>query len=404
LSEEIEFPGELEIWAESLKVPVQELQGEYESQIEKLSGNHPEWNDDQVAGRALKITFSFAKSLRRSRAKPYDIMVIGMSGVRDMNAGKRNRMIEMYIDETTREAALAGIDEENARVKVLINQESGKETPIVVDTREFIEWEEAGGKKRRAKNRYFGKELPILPVRDMVAVGMKSFPDGDEVAELQVIRISAMRGPAEQEPPMWVPIRTRLNIRSDLGIYADARTAQATTWGTKVDVGWVADDIDTLQGKYDFLGGMPDIFQVPDLGEELDAWHELNADDWNRFCIVEGDIAFLATEPNATGNYSLAIEDMEAFDLEADATQGFLPGELYEYVEEYAEGTHVRAIVRTNKSDVWDSEKNAVADPDPETGEIPQRIQFNYLMVVPDPDNLIYREEFDEADEIEYQE
>jgi len=393
------YPKELSKWAESLKIPIEELEGRYDEEVEKLTTNHPEWDSEQIASRALKSTFAFAKSLKRTRAKPYDIMVIGLSGVRDMNTRKRNTLLTMYANEADRDAALAG--HEGARVKVLINPETGEETPIVVDDREMIEWDDATtGKHRTAKNRYYGKELPVLYVRDILAVGMKSFPDDDEAADLKVLRISAMRGSAEAVPPMWEPIRTRLNIRQDHGVFADARTVGVTSWNTKIDVPWVADDIKTMEGRYEFLGNMPGMFQVEDLDESLETFHELNADDFSRFCVVEADIAFLSTEPNSTGSYSMALEDMEAFDVDAEAIQGFLPAEIYPYVKDCAEGTHVRAIVRTTKSDVWDSEKGGPADPDPETGEVPQRIQFNYLMVAPDPEGIVEREEYEDADEI----
>lgn len=395
-----EYPSELSVWADSADTTEEELQKEYDAQVAKLTDNHPDWSEQKIADRAKKIIYSQVKALKRSRAKPWDILTLGVSGTRDMNNRKRNDLLERWNNPDTKEEAIVGFD--GARIKLLIDQETGEEKAIVVDDREYIEFER-DGQKRSFKNRNYGKELEVLPVRDVIAIGHRSF----EAEDLRVLRISAMRATALTYPKIGVPIRSRLNLREENEMFCDLRTAAVTKWTTEIDIDWDIiegiEDITTPEGMFELLSRLPDWMQVADLDEELADFHEQNAEDFGRACVIEGDVVFVSTEPNATGSYSMAVEDAEAFDLEADAIQGFVPGLLKEdgYID-FDAGTHIRALVRTNKSPAWDSERNAPVEPDPETGEQEMRIQFNYLAIAADPDETVPLEDvYDEAAGIE---
>jgi len=387
------YPKELSQWASNVGVPVTELQKEYDAQLEALTANHPDWDEKKISGRATKIVYNQTKALKRSRAKPWDVLIVGVSGVRDMNSKKRRTLLERFNNPDTREEAITGF--EGARIKLLVNEESGEGTPIVVDTREIIKYTR-DGQERSFKNREYGKELAILPVRDIVGIGMPSF---DDDADLVICRISAQRASAEGCPDIGSVIRTRLNPREVNSMWADLRTAAVTKWTNVIEVDWeILDGIDptTPGGMYELLGRLPAWMQVSDLGEELDDFHEANKDDFGRACVVTGDAAFVSQEPNSNGSYQLAVEDGESFDMDAESTQGFVPAEVRDAgFLHFDSGTHLRALVRTNKSPAWDSENNRAVEPD-EDGIQEMRIQFNYLAIGADPEETVDVEDLDD--------
>jgi len=392
----MDYPNELAQWADKAGTPLAELQKEFDAEVEKLQANHPDWSETMLSTRATKIIYSTVKAMSRSKAKPYDLIVIGVSGTRDMNANKRKSLLQMYTNVDERETALIGV--KGARVHVEIDDTTGEEKLTVVDDRQMIEFER-NGQKQSFKNKNYGKSLEELHIRDIVAIGMQSFED----EELSVLRISAQRGSATVAPPIGVPIRVRLNKRDDGPGYMDMRTAAVTKWTAEIDVDWEfidGLDLTTSEGLYELLGKLPSWMQVEDLGDGLDDWHEANADDWNRVCVIEGAATFVGAEPNSTGSYSLGIEEIGSFDMDADALQGFAPEELKDFIA-FGPGTEYRALVRTNKSPAWDSETNRPVEADPDTGEQEMRVQFNYMMVAADPDATVVLDEIDEIDEIE---
>lgn len=378
------YPEELKTWADVLGKSVEELQTEFNKKVSEVAKNHPEMQPEAVSQRALKILYAEIKSEMRSRAEPFDFVSMGVSSKRDMNARKKEDMLSKWANPETRDEAVTGLD--GVRIKVTVNQETGEEKAIVVDDREWIEFER-DGKPARFKNRNYGKELAETWVRDSVAIGKRS----NSAEGFRMLRINAMRGQADSYPQLGKSLRARFTVRKEDELSAELRTVEATTWNNPITISGIP-DATSEKAMYELLGKLPDWLKVSLGSEELKDYHEKFKDDYGRIALVEGDVTYITHEPNENGSYMIVFEDESNFDLEAEGIQGYIPREVENWTH-FSPGTHVRALVRTGETAVRDRETGELTDA--------KRTIFNVFMVCADPDSKVpYVPVVDEAEEI----
>lgn len=388
------YPNEIQIWADKLGEPVKDLQQRYTEEVADVKKNHPEMADEGVKNRALKILYSKIKAEMRSRAEAFDYIPIGVTSKRDMNERKKEAMLAKYASTETREEALVGID--GVRIKVMINQETGEEKPIVVDDREWIEFER-DGKPAKFKNRGYGKELAETFVRDVIALGKRSGTSEG----WRILKINAMRGQADSYPVMGSHQKTRFNPRKEDEVSIDVRTAEATNWSSSTTIPGMP-DASTEEGMYQLLGMLPDWLKLSLGAEDLKDYHEIHKEDYSRVALVEGTVTYIGHEANENGSYMVVFEDESNFDIEAEGIQGYIGKELKDWIQ-FSPGTNVRALIRTGEGNVRDRESGELVKETNSEGELvnKKRVIFSVLGICADPEAKVeYHPVEDEAEEV----
>lgn len=389
------YPEELKVWSEKLGESVEDLQTRFTEEVALVKKNHPEMSPEVIASRALKILYSKIKSEMRSRAEPFDFIPLGLTSKRDMNARKKEDLLGRYAMPETRDESLTGSD--GVRIKVMINQETGEEKPIVVDDREWIEFER-DGKPAKFKNRGYGKELAETWVRDIIALGKRANSDEG----FRLLRINAMRGQADAVPVIGQALRTRFLVRKEDELVMDLRAAEnATVWNNAIQIPGVP-DARTEAGMYELLGKLPDWLKISLGSEELKSYHKTMSDDYSRAALIEGDVTYIGHEANENGSFSVVFEDESNFDIESEGIQGYVPKELENWIQ-FSPGTHARALVRTGEGNVRDRDTGelvTVVDGDGKKVNVKRTI-FNILGIVADPSMKIpYEPIEDDAEEV----
>jgi tellurite resistance-related uncharacterized protein len=388
------YPNELQVWADKIGEPVKDLQQRYTDEIADVKKNHPEMSDEGSKNRALKILYSKIKADMRSRAEAFDFIPMGVTSKRDMNQRKKEDFLAKYANVATRDEALTGTD--GVRVKVMINQETGEEKPIVVDDREWIEFQR-DGKDAKFKNRGFGKELAETNVRDIIAIGKRSGTSEG----WRILRINAMRSLADSWPTLGAQLKTKFNVRKEDELTVDVRAAEVTQWNNVISIPGMP-DATTEEGMYKLLGSLPDWLKTSLGSEDLKDYHEVNKEDYSRVALVEGDITYVGHDANENGSHMVVFEDESSFDIEAEGIQGYVGKELKDWIQ-FSPGTHVRALVRTGEGNVRDRESGELVTTTNDKGEKVnvKRVIFSVLGIVADPDSKVpYTPAEDEAEEV----
>lgn len=384
------YPEELKVWSEKLGESVEDLQTKFTEEVALVKKNHPEMTPEVVALRALKILYSKIKSDMRSRAEPFDFVPVGVTSKRDMNVRKKEDLLAKYANPDTREEALAGID--GIRIKVTINQVTGDETPIVVDDREWIEFQR-DGKDAKFKNRSYGKELAETWVRDEIAIGKRA----NSNEGFRILRINSLKNQAEGYPKLGQSMRSRFTVRKEDELIVDLRSVEQTSWTNLIMIPGVK-DATTEAGMYDLLGKLPDWLKTSLGSEELKDIHEKFKDDYSRVAMIEGDVTYIGHEANENGSFMIVFEDESNFDIESEGIQGYIPKELEPWIQ-FSPGTHVRALVRTGEGNVRDRDTGEFMK-DTEGNNV-KRIIFNVLGIAADPSMKIpYEPVVDETESV----
>jgi hypothetical protein len=386
----LSYPEELKVWSEKLGESVEDLQTKFTEEVALVKKNHPEMTPEVVALRALKILYSKIKSDMRSRAEPFDFVPVGVTSKRDMNVRKKEDLLAKYANPDTREEALAGID--GIRIKVTINQVTGDETPIVVDDREWIEFQR-DGKDAKFKNRSYGKELAETWVRDEIAIGKRA----NSNEGFRILRINSLKNQAEGYPKLGQSMRSRFTVRKEDELIVDLRSVEQTSWTNLIMIPGVK-DATTEAGMYDLLGKLPDWLKTSLGSEELKDIHEKFKDDYSRVAMIEGDVTYIGHEANENGSFMIVFEDESNFDIESEGIQGYIPKELEPWIQ-FSPGTHVRALVRTGEGNVRDRDTGEFMK-DTEGNNV-KRIIFNVLGIAADPSMKIpYEPVVDETESV----
>lgn len=312
-------------WSTKLSIPINEIENEFSSLLEEEGTIHSDLSEDERKQRALSRLALSYKKMMRTPAVGFEGIIIGVSDSIDMVA-KRRRTAEELFKNNPQEAVMKGITDEQGN-------------PL--DTTEL--W----GEKR---NPNFGKPLPKTNLmRNIYGVATKSSNENDTPKFFSLTIQGDKAG--NEKYPMFTPVRFMAIDKTKDDNKGKVYSLNASSFTNfKVDSSIQLPPIETI-----LQNSCSDIFSKI---EDLEEYHSLTKDDYNRIVITEGSVSTLNLEPTAFGSRVMNIEDEELALENIDAKSGvtcWLP--LRENID-FAEGSKVLVVGRTNQGKRKDDEGN----------------------------------------------
>ena len=303
-------------FAEKLSLTVEEVELEFNTLFEDEKTIHKDLDDEQQEQRALQRLALLYKKQLRSPAIGFEGILIGASDCVDIVARQKREAIELF--RTDPQLAISqGVTDENG-------------TPL--DARK--EWGEG-----RANPKY-GKPLPEHNfLRNVWGIAKSK----DSEPKFFPMVLSGKQA-EDENIPIFKPVKF---------MAIDKETKLNASTFTK----FINDESLTLPKYKDMLKQYVDIIKIKD----LESYHNLNKTEFNRLCVVEGDVSLLSLEPTAFGSRIMILEDSEASleDLDAKSLTCWIPDRIK---LDFAEGSKVIVVGRTAQGKLKDDKGNATEE------------------------------------------
>jgi hypothetical protein len=309
-------------WTKKLGLASTEFDTKLLELLEKEKETHPDWDINKQFYNAMRLVFTGYKKQLASPAISFDFFLIGIGDLIDTVARRRreafkawgeNRgtslfsesnptghVMEIYRDDFEAESKLK--DYEKLKILGQIHQtpkEGGGETEFVVipiDNRDKF--------KSGKDNPFFGQPLQLKSyMRFLYGMGMH---EGFNAPRFMTITLNDKL--AEEVPPMWTPLQARFNWKptkeqeADSSLITEYRVSGSTSTNFKEVNHDVPDSFEDLIKDH-----APGYFVEI---EQLELWHDENAEDRGRICVTEGDVTQLMLEPTQSGSRRLIIDDI----------------------------------------------------------------------------------------------
>lgn len=305
-------------WAEKLQISVEDINKEFDIMLEKEKITNPQMAPEELDNAALKQLVLQYKRQLRSPAIQFEGILIGASDCVDIIQRQRKEAEELY-----------RTDPQTAISEGITNDEG-----IPLDTRK----EFASGQQ----NRQYGKPLPDHNyLRNIWGIAKPS--KSEDTPQLFNMVLSGHL--AENEDiPLFKPVRF-------MAIKKETKLNSSTFTKFVVDETLELPEFKQLVDTY---------IKILKIGE-LESYHTANKDDFNRLCIVEGDVSMVNQEPTQFGSRVMVLEDIDASleDLDSKSLTCWVP----ERIElDFMEGSKVLCVGRTGQAKVKDEQGNATEE------------------------------------------
>jgi len=303
----------LKKFAEKLSISFEQVESEFNEILKEEKEIHKDLPFEQQEMRALKRLSLVYKKQMRSPAVGFEGIIIAASDSVDIVAKQKREALEQYKN-----------DPQNAIMEGVTDEEG---TPL--DTR--ATWSTGNANPR------FGKPLP-------------------EHNYLRNIWVIATLAKSEESPKLYQMILSGDKANDELPIFKPTRF-MAIDKGDKLNAStftnFVVDETLNLPKINELVLQFLDKTKL----SELESYHNLNKDDFNRLVVVEGDVSMLNLEPTSFGSRVLVLEDSEASleDLESKSLTCWV-GENIDI--DFAEGSKIMVIGRTSQGNKKDAEGN----------------------------------------------
>ncbi|MCK5177221.1 MAG: hypothetical protein KAQ92_05840 [Candidatus Aenigmarchaeota archaeon] len=327
----------LKNWSDKLSISVEEIEQEYNRIFQEEKEIHKGMDEAEQEKRALQRLALVYKKQLRSPAVGFEGIIIGVADCIDIVAKQRREAKTLY-EHAPQEAITGGVTDESG-------------TPL--DTRES--W--AGGRA----NQNFGKPLPENNfLRNIYGIAKKT--KGSTEPKFFSMVISGKKA-QDDTIPVFDPVRFMGIDRSEEG--SNLYKINASTFTNFVNADLTLPDYKTLASQFCEMVAF----------SELENYHNLNKDDFNRLCVVEGDVSMLNLEPTAFGSRIMSLEDADASleDLDAKGLTCWLPERIN---INFAEGSKVLVVGRTAQGKKKDEAGN-ITD---ELGDVTMNVYGLYAL------------------------
>ncbi len=313
--------GKLTLWAEKSPMEVDDLKEMFEAKYNEIKVLKPDMAEDALIKRARFQTYRAVKSAGRSTAKPTIGLFVGYNQAYDITQSNRKYAQEIYARNPSK-AVEDGLTDADG---------------TVLDNRAKMPW--------GADNPDYGKELKPNFLRTSVAIG-RPMDEGD----MKLLVMTHNNDQAFTLPPLGVPVKFAANIRSD----EESRRLYNSSVTTKF-VETEIPEFGTVDasGVCAILADAPEEFKSGLAG--LMDWHQAHAGDQRRIVIVEGDVMYVANQPNKVGSYMMVIEDESTMDIEGEGVTVFVHEEIAHQLN-FGAGSRVFIPARTSIGAFYDRE------------------------------------------------
>ncbi len=322
----------LKNWSDKLSLTVEQIEQEYQALFEEEKQIHKDLSPEEQEQRALqRLALTYKKQLR-SPAVGFEGVIIGTADCIDIVAKQRREAKELFKTDPQTAVSEGVTDEEG----------------IPLDTREV--W-------RNGKTNYsFGKPLPEHNYLRNVYGVVKKTKGADEPKFFSMV-ISGER--AEDETiPVFAPLKFMAIDKS--GYDETEYKLNASTFTTFTDNETLA-----IPALKDLLY----TYTPPVAITDLERYHNDNKEEFNRLCVVEGDVSALNLEPTAFGSRVMSLEDPSSTleDLDAKGVTCWVPERIN---LDFAEGSRVLVVGRTDQRKKKDDQRN----PTEELGDVTMNV------------------------------
>ena len=317
-------------FAEKLSLSTEEVEFEYKNIFEDEQNIHKDLGEEQQEQRALQRLALLYKKQLRSPAIGFEGFIIGMSDCVDTTLRQKREAIELF--RTDPQTAISeGITDEEG-------------TPL--DTRK--EWGEG------RQNPKYGKPLPENNfLRNIwgIATSKTSEPKFFSMV------LSGQKA-TDDTIPLFKPVRF---MAIDKGDKLNASTFTNFVIDEKLELPNFVELIERYAGIQKM--------------SEIEKYHDINKDDFNRLAITIGDISSLNLEPTAYGSRVMSLEDSEASleDLDAKGITCWIPERI---ILDFAEGSRILVVGRTAQGKKKDEQSN----PTDELGDVTLNVYGLYAI------------------------
>lgn len=304
-------------WSNKLSMSVEDIGKEFDSILSEEKKENPNLKPEEQELLSLKKLSLIYKKRLRSPAVGFEGIVIGAEEPRDLVAKKRKTAIDMFKN-----------DPQSAILQGVTNEEG-----VPLDNIEVF----SSGRK----NHGYGKPLPENSyVRRVFGVAYKLTEK-----EPKFFTINLNGKACEKNIPLTKPVKFMAIDRSEKG--DDSFTLNASSYTEfKVDENIKLPETKKLIEEYIPIAKIT----------ELQEYHDLNKEDYNRVVGVKGTISILNLEPTSIGNYIMQIEDeSDILDIDAKSITCWIPGD---FEINFSEGDEVIVIGRTNQGKLKDDQGN----------------------------------------------
>jgi len=307
-------------WAEKLSMNAGQIEKEFDSILANEKEIHTNLSEEQQQQRALqRLALTYKKQLR-SPAVGFEGIIIGAGDCIDIVAKRKREAIALYESDPQTAIGNGTVNEEGVPLDTRATWASGKPNPG------------------------FGKPLPENNfLRTIYGVAKKT--NSEDEPKMFQMTLNGLAAESENFP-IFKGVRFMAINKSQEG--SDSLLLNASQF-TKI----VEDDDLKLEVSKDLIDNWVGITKI----SELESYHAVNSEDYNRLVVVEGDVSALNLEPTAFGSRIMNIEDAEASleDLDSKGVTCWLPERIN---VDFAEGSKVLVIGRTGQGKKKDENGN----------------------------------------------
>lgn len=297
-------------WAEKLSLSKDEINAEFNRIFAEEKTIHIDLDEDQQTKRTLQRLALIYKKQLRSPAIGFEGIIIAASDCIDIVAKQKREAIALY-----------RTDPQTAIGEGVTNEEG-----VPLDTK--ATWSTGRVNPR------FGKPLPDNNfLRNIYGVAMQS--KTKEMPKFFSMTLSGKKA-TDENLPMFKPTR----------FMAINKTQQETEAAYQLNsssfTNFVVDEKMDLPEYKTLIATHVETIKM----SELESYHTLNKDNFNRLVAVEGDVSMLNLEPTSVGSRVMAVEDPEASleDLDSKGLTCWTPERIK---IDFAEGSKVIVLGRT---------------------------------------------------------
>jgi len=329
----------LKKWSEKLSLSVEEIQNEFNKFADEEKNIHPDLSEEERNKRALQRLALIYKKQLRSPAIGFEGIIIGIGDCIDIVAKQKREAIELYKTDP----------------QTAINDGITNEEGVPLDTRR--EW--ANGKA----NNSYGKPLPDNNfLRNVFGIAVKSkISDATNIPKLFTMTINGQKA-TDENIPTFKPLRFMAIDKSQQPNTYKLNASQFTNF--------TVDDKMILPNFKTLISSCCEVVKL----SELESYHTLNKEDFNRIVIIEGDVSMVNLEPTMTGSRVMYVEDGEALeDLDAKGLTCWLPERIN---VDFAEGSKVLIAGRTAQG----KKKDELGNITDELGDITMNVYGLYAL------------------------
>jgi len=308
----------IKAWSEKTSLPIEEIEKELASLVEEEKQIHKELPFEQQELRALQRLALLYRKILRSPAVGFEGFILGISDCVDILAKRRREAKELYKTDP----------------QLAVTQGTTNEEGIPLETKET--WPDG-----RAYQQY-GKPLPEHNyLRNVFGIAKKV--NSEESASFFTMVLNG-----EKAQNDLIPVFNSIRFSAiDKGTENNVKKLNPSTF-----TNFLVDDslnipIEETLKQYQTVIGI----------SELESYHNINKEDFNRLAVVEGDVSLMNLEPTLFGSRIMILEDSNANleDLNAKSLTCWIP----ERVKlNFGEGSKVLVVGRTAQGKKKDEQGN----------------------------------------------